>query len=100
MSPQVDCPLRICHENMYVVFRVLLIFTLCFEHEPLEDVFIPRNDTYFQCRIAAIVLVSTNARYLRWGVVRIAELRGSVVGHAPSANGCGIKLYGWYRDWA
>ena len=32
---------------MHTVFRVLLIFTLCLEHEPLEDVIIPRNDAGF-----------------------------------------------------
>ena len=80
MLPQVDCSLRICHENVHAVFRVLLIFTSRFENEPLEDVIIPRYDAaydqkqketgwrqkapYFQSRI---VLESTRARDLRCG---------------------------------
>jgi len=44
LSLQVDCVLRVCQENVDTVFRVLLIFTFCFQHEPLEDVITPRND--------------------------------------------------------
>jgi hypothetical protein len=44
-QPQVDFPLRVCHENMHAVFRVLFIFALGLQHEPLEDVIIPCNDT-------------------------------------------------------
>jgi hypothetical protein len=42
--PQIDCPLRVCHENMHAVFRVLFIFALGVQHELLEDVIIPCDD--------------------------------------------------------
>jgi hypothetical protein len=43
-QPQVDFPLRVCHENMHAVFRILFIFALGLQHEPLEDVIIPCDD--------------------------------------------------------
>jgi len=47
------------------VFRVLLIIALCLQHEPLEDVIIPRDDAYFKSRTSAVVLVSTSTRNLQ-----------------------------------
>jgi hypothetical protein len=43
---QVDCPLRVCHEDMHAVFCIFLIFTFRLEHEPLEYVVIPRDDAF------------------------------------------------------
>jgi hypothetical protein len=42
--PQIDCPLRVCHEKMQAVFRVFFIFALGIQHELLEDVIIPCDD--------------------------------------------------------
>ena len=82
-----DCKtarLRVCHENMHAVLSVFLIFTLCLQHEPFEDVIIPCDDAAcnqpnvirrhsgspnFQGGIVTIVLVSTRPRYLRCGVL-------------------------------
>jgi hypothetical protein len=36
--------LRVCHENVHAVFSVLLIFTLCLQHETFEDVIVPRDN--------------------------------------------------------
>ena len=41
MSPQVDCPLRVCDEKMYAMLSILLVFSFCFEHELLEYVVAP-----------------------------------------------------------
>lgn len=35
---------RVCHENVHAVFRVLLILTLCFQDKPLENVIVPGDN--------------------------------------------------------
>jgi hypothetical protein len=50
ISPQGRLPLRVGHENVHAVFGVLLIFAFCLEHEPLQDVIVPRDDAGFIIR--------------------------------------------------
>ena len=104
---------------MHAVFRILFIFALRLQHEPLEDVIIPRDDAahklaknkiiiiinvirqplnapYLKSRVMAIVLVTAGARYLKRGVLSISYFREvPSLSAAPSTNDRGRKSYAW-----